>query len=79
LNDLEVDGHFPPDIDHVEDVRRSILSMVPAAIDPNNRGSYNMQRILNKEWWLVFEPEPETDLNLTELIFSFSRSNQFNR
>jgi hypothetical protein len=33
LNGLEADDRSAPDFDHVEHVRRSISSMVPAAVD----------------------------------------------
>jgi hypothetical protein len=36
LNDLELDNPSAPDIDHVEDARRSFSSMGPTAIDPND-------------------------------------------
>jgi hypothetical protein len=36
LNDLEFDNPSVPNVDDDEEVRRSISSMVPTAIDPND-------------------------------------------
>jgi hypothetical protein len=36
LNDVEVDDPSALNIDHVEDARRSVSSMVPAAVDPDD-------------------------------------------
>jgi hypothetical protein len=36
LNNLEVHNPSAPNIDHIEEVRRSISSMVPTAIDLND-------------------------------------------
>jgi hypothetical protein len=33
LNNLEIDGRSAFNIDHIEDVHQSILSMVPGALD----------------------------------------------
>jgi hypothetical protein len=46
LNDLEVNNPSDPEIDQVEDGRRSISSMVPNAIDPKDSLRIHLLAIL---------------------------------
>jgi hypothetical protein len=49
LNHLEVYNSSAPNIDHVEEVRRSISSMVPTAIDPKDNLWLHLLAIFSRD------------------------------
>jgi hypothetical protein len=49
LNHLEVPNSSVPNINHVEEVRRSISSMVPTAIDPNDSLRLHLPAIFTRD------------------------------
>jgi hypothetical protein len=49
LSDLEVNDPSAPDINHVEDTCRSISSMIPTALDPNDNLPHHLLAIFRSD------------------------------